>query len=450
MPRPDLPAPVIPLRLRAPIGLACDAACTVWRDAVVDIEASGRLGYCGPAAAAPAWSGPVRDLTGILLPGLINAHAHTPMTVLRGMGGDRPLLSWLREVIWPAEARLTPADVRAGMLLGSVEMLRAGVTTSAEMYFHGEELVTAVLDSGARLVQTGAIIDAPGWDWRAMLAGIADWIDADGLRFGSGERIELGFGPHSAYMLPPAALAEVSAAARERDALVQIHVAESPGEDAAQRAEHGSVPALLESLGALDGRVLAAHAVHLSDEDIALFAARRVGVAHCPGSNAKLASGIARLADLRAAGVGVGIGTDGPASNDDLDLWEDMRLAALLARLSTRDSTALSAADALLLATRGGATALGRSDIGTLTEGAWADLVHVDVDEPAFAGGLAVPDEHLLANLVWANGSRRITDVWVAGEPVIAAGEPTRVDRHAAQIAAGSVTQRLVQQINAT
>ncbi|HEU5111231.1 MAG TPA: amidohydrolase family protein, partial [Micromonosporaceae bacterium] len=221
-------------------------------------------------------------------------------------------------------------------------------------------------------------------------------------------------------------------------------VAESAGEDATQRERYGSVPAMLEQLGLLGGRVLAAHAVHLSDADIATFAAAGVAVAHCPGSNAKLASGIARLRDLRAAGVHIGLGTDGPASNDDLDLWEDMRLAAMLARLSTMDSSALGAADVLLLATRGGAEALGRDDIGALEPGRWADLVHVDVDDPAFSAGLDVPDEHLLANLVWATGSRRVRDVWVAGERVVEAGEPTRVDRAEVQRAAGAVTRRLI------
>jgi 5-methylthioadenosine/S-adenosylhomocysteine deaminase len=416
----------------------------VLRDGVVDVDATGRIAYRGPAAEAPDAPPRVVNLTGILLPGLVNAHAHSPMTVLRGMGGDLPLLRWLHEVIWPAEARLEPADIEAGMLLGSVEMLRAGVTTSAEMYFHGERLAAAVLASGARLVATMAIIDAPGWEWRSMISEIDAWIDADGLRSGPGERIEVGYGPHSAYTLPAEALTMVGEAARARDALVHIHVAESAGEDVVQRERYGSVPAMLAEVGLLGGRVLAAHAVQLSDVDIQTFARAGVGVAHCPGSNAKLASGIARLGALRRAGVPVGLGTDGPASNDDLDLWEEMRLAALLARLSTMDSTALVGADALLLATRGGADALGRDDIGALEPGRWADLTHVAVDGPAFSAGLDVPDEQLLANLVWAAGSRTVRDVWVAGEQVVEAGEPTRVDRAAVQAAAGAVTRRLV------
>jgi 5-methylthioadenosine/S-adenosylhomocysteine deaminase len=415
----------------------------VLRDAVVDIEEDGRIGFVGPAAEAPG-DAVITELSGILLPGLVNTHAHTPMTVLRGMGGDLPLLRWLQEVIWPAEAQLTAADMRAGMLLGSVEMLRAGVTTSVEMYFNLDELASAVLETGARAVLTGGIIEAPGFKWRSLIDDVTSMIDAHGLRFGPGDRIELGYGPHSAYTLAPEVLVEVAEAARSREALMHIHIAEAALEDAAQRATHGSVPLLLQSLGFFGGRVVAAHSIHLSDEDIAVFAANRVGVAHCPGSNAKLASGIARIRDLRAAGVPVGIGTDGPASNDDLDLWEDVRLAALLARLSTMDASVLIASDVLLMATRGGAEVLGRSDIGALETGRWADIVHIDTDAPAFSSGLDVPAAQLLSNLVWAAGARQVRDVWVAGDQVVSERETTMVDRTEAQAAAGAVSRRLL------
>lgn len=432
----------MPCRFTAPVVLPCDPACSVVRDGAVDVE-GGRITYCGPRAEAPASTARLTALPGILLPGLVNAHAHSPMTLLRGMGADLPLLRWLREVIWPAEARLRPADVRAGMLLGSVEMLGNGVTTSAEMYFHAEEMAEAVLATGARAVLGGPVIDLPGLDWRAMIAATDRWIDADGLRFGPGERVELSYAAHSAYMLPPEALRLTAESAAARGALVQIHVAEATDEDVEQRAEFGSVPRLLDQVGMLDGRVIAAHAIHLSDEDIALFAARGAGVAHCPGSNAKLASGFARLADLRAAAVAVGLGTDGPASNDDLDLWEEIQLSAMLARLSTKDAMAIGAGDALLLATRDGAAALGRDDLGALEAGRWADMVHIGIDGPAFATGLDVPDGQLLANLVWAAGSRHVRDVWVAGEQVVAGSETVRVDRAKIQSGARESAARL-------
>lgn len=431
------------MRLRAPVVLPCDPECSVLRDAVVDVRPDGRIGYVGPHSDVPESEEPVRELPGILLPGLINTHAHSPMTVLRGMGGDLPLLRWLQEVVWPAEAKLTPADIEAGMVLGSVEMLRGGITTSVEQYFQTDHMVRALTATGQRALLGPAIVDTPGYDWRAQLDEISARIDVDGRFCGPDGRIELGYGPHSAYTLPPPALTLVGEAARARDALVLIHVAESAEEDAAQREKYGSVPRMLAELGFYGGRVLAAHSIHLSDEDIEEFANAGVGVAHCPGSNAKLTSGIARVPALRAAGVPVGLGTDGPASNDDLDLWEEMRLAALFARLSTMDSTILGAADVLLMSTRDGAQALGRDDIGALEPGRWADLVHVGVDDPAFAVGLDAPDEQLLANLVWAAGARLVQDVWVAGDQVVANHEVTTVDRAKAQAAAAEISRRI-------
>ncbi|MGZ3141636.1 amidohydrolase family protein [Lentzea chajnantorensis] len=430
------------LRLHAPVVLPCDPSCSVLRDAVVDVV-DGRITHVGPLSDAPAFDGEVRSLSGILMPGLVNTHAHSPMTVLRGLGSDLPLLRWLQEQMWPNEARMTPADIGTGMLLGAVEMLRHGVTTSAEMYFHGPELVSSVLAAGSRVVFGGAILDVPGMDWKALTGEISAWIDADGLRFGPGERVELAYGPHSAYTLSAPQLTAIAQEARARGALFMVHVAESPFEDEAARAEFGSVPALLKASDVLGGRVLSAHSVHLSDDDIALYASFGVGVAHCPASNAKLASGIARVRDLLTAGVHVGLGTDGPASSDDLDLLAAARLAALFARASAMDATALGAAQALLMATRGGADALSRDDIGALETGRWADVVHVDADDPAFATGLDAPDDQLLANLVWAAGSRRVTDVWVAGDHVVAGGESTRVDRQEAQAGVTAVAQRL-------
>ncbi|MEC3981540.1 amidohydrolase family protein [Amycolatopsis sp. H20-H5] len=430
-------------RFHAPVVLPADPACSLLRDAVVDVDDTGHLTFCGPASAAPESTALVTTLSGILMPGLVNTHAHSPMTLLRGMGGDVPLLRWLNELIWPAEAKMRPEDVRTGMLLGSVEMLRHGVTTSAEMYFDCEQIAEAVLTTGGRALLGPAIMDLPHMDWRAQLAAVERWIDTDGLRFGPGERVELGYGPHSAYMLTPEGLRAVAESAAARGALVQIHVAEAAAEDLKQRELHGSVPALLDEVGLLSGRTVAAHAIHLSDADIALFAARGTGMAHCPGSNAKLASGIARVTELRAAGVAVGLGTDGPASNDDIDLWEELQLAPMLARLATGDAMTMTAADAFLLATRGGAKALGRDDLGALEPGRWADLVHVDLDDPAFATGLDVPDEQLLANLVWAAGSRRVRDVWVAGEQVVGEGESLRVDRAKVQASVAETAARL-------
>ncbi|GAA4843282.1 amidohydrolase [Actinomycetospora corticicola] len=417
-------------RLSAPLVLTCDGAPVPLQDAVVDVDDAGRITHVGPRAEAPATDAPVTHCSGLLMPGLVNTHAHTPLALLRGMGGDLPLMRWLTEVVWPAEARLDAADVRTGMLAGGTEMLRAGVTTSTEMYFWADTVVEAVLELGSRVVMTPGIITAPGMDrlgtWEEMRDGISRWIDADGLRFGPGERVELGYGAHSAYTLSAEAVATTAAAARERGALLHIHVAEAAGEDDEVRAVYGSVPAMLETTGSLGGRVLAAHSIQMSDQDVEIFARHDVAVAHCPGSNAKLAAGVARVGEMLTAGLRVGLGTDSPASNDDLDLWEEQRLASLFARQRGGDATALTAADVLALATAGGADALGRDDLGRLRPGAWGDVVHVDLDDPAFVD----PDDpaQLVSNLVWSAGSRAVRDVWVAGEPVVADRIPVRVD----------------------
>jgi len=419
------------VRITAPIILPCDEPCSVLRDNAIDIDQDGRIVRVGPIADAPPADGETVALPGLLMPGLVNTHAHTPMAMLRGLGGDLPLMRWLQEVIWPAESKLDAGDVHTGMVAGCVEMLRGGITTSVEMYFFIDAVLDAVLDVGSRVVLTPGIIAAPGWDrlgtWEYLRDEVSERIDAHGIRFGPGDRIELGYGPHGAYTLPVEALASVAEHAKARDALVHIHVAESAQEDLEQRAAHGSVPALLDKVGLLDGRLLAAHAVQLSDEDVALLGARGAAVAHCPGSNAKLAAGIARTTALRRAGVRVGLGTDGPASGDDMDLWAEARLAGLMARVSSGDAAALTAAELVLMATRDGAAAIGRADIGVLEAGRWADLVHIDLADAAFID----PDDdaQLLSNLVWAGGSRLVRDVWVAGEQVLADREPTRVDR---------------------
>jgi 5-methylthioadenosine/S-adenosylhomocysteine deaminase len=209
--------------------------------------------------------------------------------------------------------------------------------------------------------------------------------------------------------------------------MVHIHVAETEAEVDAFAAEHGcTVPAALAKAGVLDARVLAAHSIWVTDADLNLYAAHDVAVAHCPQSNAKLASGVARLEDMLARGLRVGLATDGPASNNDLDLWEDMRLAVMLARVQSRDATSLPAAEVLDLVTRGGAAALGRDDLGSLHAGAKADMILLDLEDPAFVPVLE--DAQLIEHLVWSSQSRLVTDVWVGGRQVVADGRCLTID----------------------
>lgn len=438
----------MPLRLVADAVLPCDEALTIHRPGVVDVDDDGRIGHVGPAdGAEPPPGQTVQHVGGLLLPGLVNTHGHAPMTLLRGTGEDLPLLRWLSEVVWPREGRLTPDDVYWGMALAAAEQLRFGVTTSCEMYFYEEAIVDAVRDAGSRCVVTAAVLTAPGMEhlgtWREQLeAAIAL---GDRHAGGTDPRIEVGLAAHAAYTLPLEALTAIGEAARTHDRLLHIHVAESQGEAAELEAAHGaSVPALLERIGFLHPpRVLAAHSVWLSDDDIDIYRRNDVAVAHCPQSNTKLASGIARVTDLLEHGVRVGLGTDGPASNNDLDLWEELRLAPLLQRARTGDASALPAGTAIGLATRGGAGALGRADLGVLAAGRWADLMRLDIDDAAFTPLLT--DRDLLAHLLWSAGARHVRDVWVAGRRVVSDGvvrtidEPrarAEVQRRAARLAA--------------
>ena len=416
--------PVEPVRLVADYLVPCDGTGRIIVGGALDIGPDGRIAAVGPEAElAPAAT--VKRVGGVLLPGLVNAHAHTPMTLLRSVGDGLPLQRWLSEAVWPIEAKLRPDDVGWGMALGSAEMLLSGVTTSCEMYLHEEAMVEAVRATGGRLMNTPGVIGAlaPNGDVEPRIEEITTFHgrhhDPDG-------RINVGFAPHSVYDLTPEQCGEIAARARAVDALFHIHLEETEAEREQVIAEHGaSATRLLADHGVLEGKVLAAHGVWLSADDRRLLAEAGAAVAHCPQSNLKLGSGIAAVPDLLADGVGVAVGTDGPASNDDLDLWEELRLAPLLARGSTRDPQALSAAAALDLATRASARAIGLDDVGELRPGAWADVLRIDLDNPSFT---PVSEANLLTQLVFAGGARHVTDVWVAGAAVVVDRQLVTVD----------------------
>jgi 5-methylthioadenosine/S-adenosylhomocysteine deaminase len=415
------------LRLEADAVFTVDAGDTVLAPGAVEID-DGVLSWIGdPWQVPPAAGTEVRRLGGLLMPGLVNCHGHSPMTLLRSAGDGLPLDRWLHESVWPREALLADEDVYWGMVLGAVELLENGVTTTCEQYRHPSAVVDAVLDAGIRTLYTPAIFDVPeagpGSSWEELLAGTCSVVDT---MAGRDERLQLGFGPHAAYTVPPEGLRAIAAEARARDALLQIHLAETAAEGALVLERYGrSAPALLAEEGVLEGRVLAAHAVWLDEADLAVLAAHDVAVAHCPGSNGKLGSGIAPLRALLDRGVRVGLGTDGPASNDDLHLWDELRLAPILARALAGDPDVLSSAAALRLATRGGGEALGLP-VGALEVGRPADLIRLRADDARFTP--AASDGELLGHLVWAGAGYLVTDVWVGGSAVVADGRCTTVD----------------------
>jgi 5-methylthioadenosine/S-adenosylhomocysteine deaminase len=377
--------------------------------------ADGVVTWSGPAAEAPRSADETIRLPGLLIPGLINTHAHTPMVLLRGAGEGLGVSRWLTEVMWPREGKLTPDDVDLAMTLGAAELLGNGITTSHEMYFHPRSVANAASRAGLRCVVTPPILVAENLarfgDWEAQTEAMVEearhWRDHD--------LISVGFGPHSAYAVAEEALRRVAELARRNGMHIQIHLAEAEHEGDEVTARTGmSVAAYLHHVGIFDSPVVAAHSVWLSDEDIETLAAHRVAVAHCPSSNGKHASGIARVGDMRKAGVKVGLGTDGPASNDRLDLFEDMRGAIRLARLQAADAGALGPIEVLQMATREGALALGRDDLGHLGPGAKADMVLIDIDPLVPVTELG----DLVTHLVYSGHPGLIKGVWVGGRQV--------------------------------
>ncbi len=315
----------------------------------------------------------------IILPGLVNTHTHAPMVMFRGLADDLALMDWLQKYIFPAEARtVSPDFVRTGTRLAVLEMIESGTTTYADMYYFEEEIAKATRESGLRGVLGETIIQLPVADARTPEEGLRH-AEAFIKAFKGDPLIEPAVAPHSMYTLDGAALVASAALARRYDVPLIIHLAETEDEvkDASKRYAMTPV-AYLESIGFWSPRTIAAHGVWVSDDDIQILKRRQVGVSHNPESNMKLASGSAPVTKYLAAGVALGLGTDGAASNNALDMFGAMRQAAFLAKLVTRDPTAVPAQTALDLATIGGARALGMDRmIGSLEIGKKADLITV-------------------------------------------------------------------------
>jgi len=392
----------------------------------VDVGDDGRIHAVGPESELGDAVGEVRRLGGLLMPGLVNAHAHTPMTLVRSAGDGLPLQQWLTEGVWPREGKVTGDDARWGMRLGWAEMLRAGVTTTSEMYLHEAPIVEATRESGGRLVMAPGIIAALAPDGKldGRLDEIADFHQANHR---PDEGISVGFGPHSLYDLSPEQLGEIGERAHALDALVHIHLEETQHEreEVIGKWTGRTATELLADTGVLEGRVLGAHGVWLSQSDQKLLGEAGAAIAHCPISNLKLGSGIAPVASMLDHGITVGVGTDGVASNDDLDLWQELKLAPMLARGRDLDAQAMSAATALELATVGAAKAIGLDAVGRLEAGWWADMIRVDLDQPAFTPGI---ESDLLTSLVFAGSAAFVSDVWVAGRQVVVDGQCTTID----------------------
>jgi 5-methylthioadenosine/S-adenosylhomocysteine deaminase len=320
----------------------------------------------------------------LIIPGLINAHTHAPMTVYRGLADDLPLDTWLKEYIWPAESRtVNPDMVYWGTLLAADEMIRSGTTLFADMYFFEDDIGRAAADAGIRALLGEALVEFPSPNFKTPAEGLA-YVRASFQRWAGHPLVSTILQPHSTYACSPDLLTKSKALANEFGAPLLLHCCESAQEVADVVRQSGRRPvALLESLGLLDRNTVFAHGVHLTDEEISLLAQRGVSIAHCPESNMKLASGMARVPALLAAGVNVALGTDGAASNNDLNLWGELQTAARLYKVVSGDPTVVPARQAVWMATRGGARAFGLEDrLGSLQAGKRADLVLIDLSAP--------------------------------------------------------------------
>ena len=360
-----------------------------------------------------------------LIPGLINLHTHAAMSLMRGLADDLPLMRWLQDHIWPAEARhVSPDFVYDGTLLACAEMLRGGVTCFSDMYYFPEAAARAALHCGMRAAIGLIAIDLP-----TQYASDPDDYLAKGLAMRDAHRDEplLSFcmAPHAPYTVSDRLFGHILTMADELDLPIHIHLHETSEEIRNSLARHGTRPLeRLRGLGIVGPRLIAVHGVHLTQQELDMLASFGCSVAHCPSSNLKLASGFAPVAGMLARSINVGLGTDGAASNNRLDLFQEMRTAALIAKAVSGDSEALPAYQALRAATLGGARALGiDASTGSIVRGKAADLCAV-----SFAGPGMEPCYDPLSHLVYAAGRENVTHVWVAGRQVVEGGALVGID----------------------
>ncbi|HKV27679.1 MAG TPA: amidohydrolase, partial [Candidatus Acidoferrales bacterium] len=356
----------------------------------------------------------------IVMPGLINGHQHAAMSLFRGLADDLALNDWLQKYIFPAEARnVTPDFVTWGTRLGVLEMLRGGTTTYADMYYFEDEVARATKEAGMRGVLGETIIDFPAPDNKSvpqMLAYTENYIK----RWQGDSLITPAVAPHSIYTCSAKTLQETAALARKYHAPILIHLSEARFEGEQSRAKYGLSPtAYLENIGVLGPDITAAHCVWVDPGDIKLLADHNVGCVHNPSSNMKLASGVSPVVDLIAAGVPVGLGTDGAASNNDLDMFEEMDLAAKLQKLARMDPRALPAEQVVAMATIDGARALHmEKQIGSLEAGKKADMILIRTDAPHATPRFTTKDS-VYSQLVYALKASDVDTVIVGGKIVM-------------------------------
>ena len=379
-----------------------------------------------------------------VLPGLINTHTHIPMVLFRGISDDLNLQDWLTKYIFPAEAKNVTRDfVVTGTQLGLAEMIRGGTTTYVDMYYFEDAIAEETKKAGVRAVLGETVIDFPVPDnktWEAAMAYTESFVK----RWKGDPLIVAAIAPHAAYTVSTLHLNEVRAMAERLDAPLVTHIAEAPTETEYTKKNFQARPVMyLEKIGFLSPRVIGAHMVHVNDEEIAILQRREVGVGHCPQSNMKLASGTSPIPRMLKAGVRVGLGTDGAASNNDLDLWEEMDTAAKLHKLVSQDPTVVSAREALTMATIGGARAIHlEREIGSLETGKRADLILVDLSAPHLT-----PMYNLESHLVYATKASDVTETIVNGRVLMRGRRLLTLDEAAIKMRAREYQKQVSQSL---
>ncbi|MBQ7498627.1 MAG: amidohydrolase [Selenomonas sp.] len=355
-------------------------------------------------------------------PGLVNAHTHASMTLLRCYADDMVLMDWLNNKIWPTEAKMNDDDIYWGAMLAAAEMIRTGTTAFADMYGpYMDKVAEVTIDSGLRGVLSRGLIGVAPDSEEKLAENIALYKDFHGAGDG---RVTVMFAPHALYTCPPDYLKKVSQAAGECKAEIHIHMSETQGEVENCLKEYGKRPfAHVEATGIFEHGTLAAHCVHLDDEDIAIIKKHDIRVAHNPGSNMKLASGVAPVPRLLKEGVCVALGTDGASSNNNLDMLEEVQLAALLHKADTLDPLAVTAAEAVKMGTEYGAQAVGLKDAGKLAAGALADIVLYDMKNTMWC-----PRHNLVSLLAYSARSSSVDTVLVAGRVLMEKHEIKTLD----------------------
>jgi 5-methylthioadenosine/S-adenosylhomocysteine deaminase len=357
----------------------------------------------------------------VVMPGFFNAHTHSPMTFVRGWAEDLPLDRWFNERIWVAESALTAEDVRWGAYLAAAEMIRSGTVGFADHYFYMDEVAKVVEESGLRASLAWCVfgLDSEiGEGLEGSIAFLEQWQGA------AGGRIRTVLGPHAPYTCPPGFLVRVAEKAAELGVGLHIHLAESQEQMDSSFSTHGVTPVgLLHRLGLFRQPVIAAHCIHVTDDDLSIMAEYGVTAVQCPNCHMKLAMGVTPVSDMLSLGVNVALGTDGVASNNALDMLSEARLASLMQKNLTEDATVLPGDTPLRLATQNGARAMGFAESGIIAKGHPADLIILDTRRPWWR-----PRHNLVANLLYAAKAGDVTDVIVAGTVLMRGGALTTLD----------------------